>query len=198
VREVAVRLKTRRFTRFVPRIPAPSVDPSVSWIFRATLKDGSAFAIDVCNAQYTVNTPEDADRGVFPWEQYLTRLRVAPGDVLDEQALGSRVKIRYTETLTGTVEELQAGIITPEDKQNVAEHVAMAVGLVASTNMLPEHGGLTVPKLIGLPSPGHEEGLNKFKDCHQRAMRIARDRIDHGDAQRLLFKQHVTGFFGPP
>jgi hypothetical protein len=77
--EEAIRPQARRYARFVPQLSASSADPPVTWLFRATLRDGSTFAIDVCNAQYTASTVEDTHCGVFPWDQYMERLRVEVG-----------------------------------------------------------------------------------------------------------------------
>ena len=169
IKEVAIRPRVRRLTRFVSRISVPGEDTSISWLFRATLRDGSSFAIDVCNAQYSVNSSEDADRGVFPWEQYMERLSVSHGDFVREQTLEACLRAQMTADLTGTVADVQAGILTAHDKQIVAR-VFVSTLVMLTLTTLPCLYGLTLTELMGRPSPGFDEAVKTFKTCHQKGL----------------------------
>ena len=191
IKEVAIRPRVRRLTRFVSRISVPGEDTSISWLFRATLRDGSSFAIDVCNAQYSVNSLEDADRGVFPWEQYMERLSVTHGDLVREQALEACLRAQMTADLTGTVADVQAGILTAHDKQTVAR-VFVSTLAMFSVITLPLNG-LTLTELMGRSSPGFDEGVKSFKTCHQKGLDGTRKMIDDGAAQWMLLERFAAG-----
>jgi hypothetical protein len=195
---MAIRPKARRSVRFVPRGSSSSVDQSVGWLFCAILSDGSKFAIDVCNAQYTVNTADDAVCGVFPWEPYMRRLSVAHGDIVAHQYLSYCLDNRYSAGLTGTAKDVEAGIFTAEDKEGAAEICATAVHTIVSVVMELKHGGLTITKLMGLPASGYEEGVNSFKAVYQQCFDHARGSLERGDAQWMLLERFKAGaWIGP-
>jgi hypothetical protein len=198
VKEMAIRPKARRFVHFVPRSASSSADPSVGWLFCATLSDGSKFAIDVCNAQYTVNTSEDPVCGVFPWEQYMERLSVTHGDLVGHQYLGYCLDNRYTAGMTGTARDVQAGIFTLKDKECVAGIFATGTYTLTSAVLHLKNGGLTMSNLVGLPTSGYEERLNIFKARHQERLGHARNSVDRGDAQWMLLERFRAGaWIGP-
>lgn len=198
IKEIALRSKAHRFVRFVPQRSSSLADPSVGWLFCATLRDGSKFAIDVCNAQYTVNTSEDANCGVFPWEQYMTRLSVSHGDLVSEQDLGFCLNTPYSADPTGTARAVEAGILTLEDEQCVAEIFASSVTTVSPMVLSFKHDGLTLTKLLDLPASGHEEGVVIFKAGHQQCLDHARGSLDRGDAQWMLLERFRAGaWIGP-
>jgi hypothetical protein len=198
IQEVAIRPRVRRFTRFVSRISVLENDTSICWVFRATLSDGSAFAIDVCNAQYGVSSPEDADRGVFPWGQYMERLSVSHGDLIKEQALEVCFQAQTKAGLTGNVADVQAGVLTAEDKQAVARFFVSTVALVTALALPYSHGGLTLSKLVRLPSSGFDKAVTNFKTGHQKSLNGMRKMIDDGAAQRILLERFAGGqWLGP-
>lgn len=76
VEEVTVDPKAPHSVRFAPLDISASNKSLIYWIFRVTLRDGSVFAFDPCNAQYSCTTIQERKCGVFPWESYLSRLSV--------------------------------------------------------------------------------------------------------------------------
>jgi hypothetical protein len=198
VQEVAVRPRARRSARFISRIPTMGSDTSICWLFQAKLTDGSLFAIDVCSAQYTINAPEDCDRGVFPWEQYMERLSVSHGDFVTERRLGFCILAQDYYPVTGTVENIKAGIFTAEDIQSVAEFLVKAVS-ESTIQVLPKnHNGLTLERLLRLPPSDYNKGVESFKTCHQQSLQARRCIIDHGDTQYLLANRYEAGSWDIP
>lgn len=97
--------------------------PPIFWIFRATLIDGSQFAIDPCNAQYSFTTKQERSRGVFPWDAYLRRLEV-PADVpLDVHELTFH-EVKGTVDPVGTLQQGRAHVFADEDIRSTAESIA--------------------------------------------------------------------------
>ena len=191
--EEAIRPQARRYARFVPQLSASSADPTITWLFRATLRDGSTFAIDVCNAQYTASTVEDTHCGVFPWDQYMERLRVEVGGAF--VGLGFCATRRTRTDMTGTVEDVASGIFTAADKQTVAEVLAMSIIAVVSMALTHSTKGLTMAKLVGLPSSDYVTGVQHFRFCLQECLKFARERIEAGDAQGMLLSRFEAGLW---
>jgi hypothetical protein len=192
---VAVRPRAQRFTRFVSRISVPGHDKSICWLFRATLKDGSTFAIDVCNAQYTVNTSEDSGCGVFPWKSYMERLSVSKGDLMNEQALGFCYTVRYNAGLTGNLEDARAGRLTVADKQCLSEFMVSKAAQGTSRTMPcdVDAAKLTLDKLLRLPSSAYDEGVKRFRVCLQKCLDVVRIALGGGAAQMLLLGRFANG-----
>jgi len=94
--------------------------PPTYWIFRATLSDGSQFAIDPCNAQYSFTTQQDRIRGVFPWNSYLGRLMVPSDAPLDAHELTFH-KPKGKVHPAGTLEEGRSNLFADQDIRSTAE-----------------------------------------------------------------------------
>jgi hypothetical protein len=176
VSEVAIRPKARRFAQFVARDPAYTTG-SVCWVLRATLRDGSTFAIDVCNAQYAASTPEDALCGVFPWEQYMQRLSVSDSDIVNTQILGSIGNQRLGTKMTSPLASAKAGVMTAEDKQCSADIMAMMIQEVTSGGVIRPQNGVAIRKLMFLPSSDYDEEVEIFKALHERCLDIVGKKI---------------------
>ena len=97
-----------------------------------------------------------------------------------------------TADLTGTVADVQAGILTAHDKQAVARVVVSTLVMVTLTT-LPLVHSLTLTELMGRPSPGFDEGVKSFKACHQRGLDGMRKMINDGAAQWMLLERFAAG-----
>ena len=173
VQEVLIVPKACYFTRFISRVDFPGNDPGICWLLRATLRDGSEFAIDVCNAQYAINTAEDSNCGVFPWEPYMERLSVSNRGSVEGCDLGFCWKGGGGDP-TGSVEDIKNGSLTAEDKQ-------FAGTLMVSCAI--ERISITPGKL-----PYYDEGRTNFKAAYQQCLDIVRGNLVDGGAQQLLLQ----------
>jgi hypothetical protein len=182
---VAIRSKARRFARFVARGSART-SGSICWILRATLRDGSTFAIDVCNAQYAASTPEDAFCGVFPWEQYMERLSVAKSDIIDTQVLNSSANMRLRTKLVSTLASVKAGVMAAEEKHCSADIMAMMIQEVTRGLIYRSPKSVAVEKLTLLPSSDYEKEVNNFKAVHQRCLDIVNSKIVTGGVLGMI------------
>jgi hypothetical protein len=97
--------------------------PPIYWTFRATLSDGSQFAIDPCNAQYSFTTKQERSRGVFPWDSYLGRLEVPVDVPFDVHELTFH-KPKGTAHPVGTLEQGRSNFFLDEDIRSTAESIA--------------------------------------------------------------------------
>lgn len=131
----------------------------------------------------------------------MERLSVGRGDIVNERYLGFCDSSRYSAGMSGNATDVRTGKLTTEDKQNVAEAFALGANTVTVAVLPLKQNGLTMNKLICLGSSAYEEGVGKFKACHQRCLDIARGQIDTGDAQCMLLECFAAGgrtsAFGP-
>lgn len=120
IEEVTIDPQASRSVRFGPLDEAASDKSPTYWIFRATLRDGSMFAIDPCNAQYSFTTAQERNCGVFPWNSYLSRLSLASGAPVSIQPLGSHAPSPNA-TPIGNIEDGKRHIFVDADIRSTAE-----------------------------------------------------------------------------
>jgi hypothetical protein len=195
VQEVAIRPRAHRFTRFVSRISIPGQDTSICWLLRATLRDGSTFAIDVCNAQYAGNTTEDSGCGVFPWGPYMERLSASQGNVVSEQALEFCSTVVYNYSMTGNLGDVRAGRLTVADKRSLSEFMVSKATSSSHRTLPRDKGGvkLTLDKILRLPSSGYDEGVKTFRVCNQKCLDLIANTLGNGGAQMLIMGRFAGG-----
>lgn len=97
--------------------------PPIYWIFRATLSNGSQFAIDPCNAQYSSTTKKERSHGVFPWDSYLRRLNVPTDAPLEVHELKYH-EPKGTDHPAGSLRRGRANIFANKDIRSTAESIA--------------------------------------------------------------------------
>jgi hypothetical protein len=164
VEEVTIDPRAQHSVRLDPLDKTSSNTSQACWIFRAKLKDGSMFAIDPCNAQYSFTTSQERNCGVFPWESYLNRLSV-PGIVAVQHLCYHTPNMGYSPV--GSIEEGLANNFADVDIRNAAETLASA-GCSSQTTLkvLQSVSRLSPEKLMHRDSSNAEYAANVevFKD----------------------------------
>lgn len=112
--------------------------PPIYWIFRATLRDGSQFAIDTCNAQYTFTTKQERSHGVFPWDSYLRRLGVPADAPLHVHEITFH-KPKGTVHPVGTLKEGRADFFHDEDIRSTAESMIATQLFATARDLILTH-----------------------------------------------------------
>lgn len=185
------------FVRFVPQGAAGAKSPKESWIFCATLRDGSQFAIDLCNAQYNMTTAQEHTSGVFPWEQYMQRLAIPGGIPVKTQHLVYCFTDSVAAKFKGTAQDADAGRFVEEDLRIAAQ--VRASGTLNITLMalpLSNKMGYTLAQLMSLKSAEFDIAAAKFKACQSASMGFLRDTIDRGDVTWILTERlHKGGWY---
>lgn len=150
--------------------------PPPFWIFRATLSDGSQFAIDPCNAQYSFTTRKDRSRGVFPWDSYLGRLMVPDDGPFNTYGLTHRRPNARTPP-TGTLKEGRANFFRDEDIRSTAECAASAQLDVTARTLVLSHD-LQLTDIMARSSNGQvfAEYVEIYKEKLDRTLRMTRDK----------------------
>jgi hypothetical protein len=87
VYEVEVRLTACHMVEFVPQEAAIYKDATTHYLFCVILRDGTRWAIDLCNAQFCTTTQLDHEIGVFPYNDYMTQLKATTEDIIDARPL---------------------------------------------------------------------------------------------------------------
>jgi hypothetical protein len=85
--EVEARLTACQKVEFVPQEAAIYKDTTTHHLFFVVLRDGTKWAIDLCNAQFCATTTLDHGSGVFPWADYMRQLKATPEDIIDVRPL---------------------------------------------------------------------------------------------------------------
>jgi len=134
-------------------------------MFRATLRNGQKFAIDLCNAQYNFTTRAEHKHGIFEWDSYMERLLTADRTSIDAQPLISNV-IRVSPTsVSGNLADGQAGTFVEADIKSTAEIKArsnvMTIGTLLGARGMPltfpeQECYTTLPKVMSRSSTDHE------------------------------------------
>jgi hypothetical protein len=133
------------------------------WIFRATLRDGSMFAIDPCNAQYSFTTTRERSCGVYPWESYISRLQSISGNPVDIHSHDFHAAKHMVKPV-GNIKDGQQNISVDADVRSTAE--SMAIGaLSVGYRKLPLKTQLYLGDLMARNSnqTKHEEAVSLFK-----------------------------------
>lgn len=176
---MAVRPEATRFLHLLPHGNTSLSKGSTSWVFRATLPDGSKFAIDLCNAQYSTTTAEQRYRAIFPWDEYLQRLEVPNGPPLDTQPLEYCITKIRGGPLKGSVNSAKAGIFVEEDVRAHIHSLSASANVVASNDKLI----MPLPKLDSVVGPASEErdyklALEKYKATYGYHLHLSRRTVD--------------------
>jgi hypothetical protein len=162
--------------RFGPDDETSSDEPPSYWIFRATLRDGSMFAIDPCNAQYSFTTAEERNCGVFPWETYLSRLSLESGAPVSIQSLGSHAPNPDVSPV-GNIEDGKRGIFIDADIRLTAELLATRIPAYTCATLSTGPTKLTLVKLMARDSNQTEHAANVsiFKDHLEDSIKAGRN-----------------------
>lgn len=151
--------------RFGPLDDASSDKSPTSWIFRATLRDGSMFAIDPCNARYSFTTAEERKCGVFPWNSYMSRLSLASGAPVSIQSLGSHTP-NSNASPVGNIEDGKRNIFVDADIRLTAELLASGIPAYTCATLSTGPTKLTLNKLMARNSnhTAHAANFSIFKN----------------------------------
>jgi hypothetical protein len=173
VKEVTIDSKAPRSVRFTSLDTLTPIKSPACWIFRATLRDGSIFAIDPCNAQYKFTTSQDRTRGVFPWKSYLDRLSVT-GPVKVDSILSHAAKGEVFPE--GSLGQGNANIFLDADIRSSADCLASSACKVISVG-LQYRQGLSMKKLMARSSTHleHAEHVKLFKAQLTHSLKLTRD-----------------------
>jgi hypothetical protein len=167
--EVNVKPTASRSVRYHVEDDASSDKSPIYWIFRATLRDGSMFAIDPCNAQYSFTTAEERNSGVFPWDYCIDRLSLTgdPG-VVHELGFHAPDKKAYP---VGNIEDGQRDIFVDADIRSTSESMASGALAVGCTT-LSSKTQLSLSGIMASTSnqTKHKEDISLFKKHLQDVM----------------------------
>lgn len=175
--------------RFNPQNGPASENDGTYCAFRVTLRDGSTYAIDLCNAQYQTTTVLEHEHAIFPWDAYLERLSVSESDLLDTKpALSTASTVCCTETYlipSGRLEDMEASIYLREDVQVSTEAFTWSCYRNA---LLDWEGacGMSTVKLLSLPRDHYESAIGILKRHQQRRFVTMRCVLDNGEMTKLL------------
>jgi hypothetical protein len=154
------------------------------------LKDGSTFAIDPCNAQYSFTTIQERNCGVFPWNSYLSRLSLASGAPVSIQPLGSHAPSPNVPPI-GNIEDGKRHIFVDADIRSTAESMGSRRIVKACVTM---PATLTLDKLMAHKSKQIEYASNvsAFKN-HLEAVIEAGRTTKSGVKDVLMDRLHCKG-----
>ena len=141
-------------------------DQPVSWVFCATLQDDSKFAIDVCNAHYSMTTSQEHQCGVFPWEEYLQRLDIHKGTQIDYKPLIHCLDVNRYLKPTGTIKDGDVGIFALEDIRRSVIGAAVISSKVCCA-VLQERTKWKLAILLRASSADFDRGFAVYKHCFQ-------------------------------
>ena len=162
--------------------------PPIFWIFRATLSDGSQFAIDPCNAQYSFTTKKERSHGVFPWEPYLRRLEVPTDDPLEVHELKYH-EPRGSVHPAGSLRRGRANIFANKDIRSTAESIAATyLSAIASHLILTQDLLLTTIMDRKSNRQAHTNHVRAFREQIERDFQELREK---GIKTTLLYRLEV-------
>lgn len=118
--------------------------------------------------------------------------------LLDFQTLDSGLKRLRITPITGNKKDVEAGIVTEADMRLTANIMATTNHTITATMLPIKQDGMTLAKLMQLPSAGYEHALALFKTQHGQILDGARDLLDMGNyADYLLQRLEVGAWQGP-
>jgi len=149
-------------------------------LFRVTLKDGSAYAIDLCNAQYRMTTALEHEHAMFPWDGYLERLSVDEDNIESITSAPSAVLalINY-QIPSERLEAMKAGTYVRDDV-HTATNMLIASDYAKAAIDWESVCGTSMLKLFGLPQENYDSIIKRIKLYQQKRFEEMRRLLDDG------------------
>lgn len=160
------------------------------WIFRAKLSDGSEFAIDPCNAQYSFTSAQERNCGVFSWQSYLNRLSITVSAISDIQDLRSHAPKRDVYPV-GSIKDGEKDVFIDADFRSTAELMASSsLAVACGTLRYKTKSSLKQLMARSLTQREHAEHVSLIKNHFKLVIDLGRARgVKNSVLERLHHKE---------
>lgn len=167
VHDIIVRPNASHLVGFTPAVASDFDDLSMHSVFQVTFQDGSAFAIDVCSAQFRLQDASTHPGTVLPWEEYLRRLWLAAGAAAHGQDLHS-----LEHDAAGTkpcVLSAMGGVRSPQVMHPLRACNAIA-NVIVARGKFEEERRMSLAQLIRHPDNSYRCGIAAYKSTYTNSV----------------------------
>jgi hypothetical protein len=167
--EVEARLTACQKVEFVPQEAAIYKDTTTHHLFFVVLRDGTKWAIDLCNAQFCATTTLDHESGVFPWADYMRQLKATPEDIIDVRPLLANKDTLVDMDLVGLPPTDRTTLIPRDQLHAKAEMLAILTpeGVLLSW---PIRKCGTIDQLFTLPTGDYNRVVGVLKEHYSEIL----------------------------